>query len=160
MNHILKLKHYLYPYWKQSILALTLLTAVVFMDLAIPRLIQRIIDQGINQGSTEVVIQTTLIMLGLSVLSAIFAIGNNILSVQAGGQLGADHAHPVDSRRWCWRHTAAAHQEGYPQGESRQDRCSSLQLLHLTFPTLIRFKWYFSRSLRGKGSLGILALGT
>jgi len=90
MNHILKLKHYLYPYWKQSILALTLLTAVVFMDLAIPRLIQRIIDQGINKGSSEVVIQTTLIMLGLSVLSAIFAIGNNILSVQAGEGVARD----------------------------------------------------------------------
>jgi len=90
MNHILKLKHYLYPYWKQSILALTLLTAVVFMDLAIPRLIQRIIDQGINKGNTDVVIQTTLIMLGLSVLSAIFAIGNNILSVQAGEGVARD----------------------------------------------------------------------
>ena len=41
MKYLLKLKHYLYPYWKQSVLALTLLTAVVFMDLAIPRLVQR-----------------------------------------------------------------------------------------------------------------------
>lgn len=90
MNYILKLKHYIYPYWKQSILALILLTAVVFMDLAIPRLIQRIIDQGINGGSTLVVIQTTLVMLGLSLLSTIFAIGNNILSVQVGEGVARD----------------------------------------------------------------------
>jgi ATP-binding cassette subfamily B protein len=90
MNYILKLKHYIYPYWKQSILALTLLTAVVFMDLAIPRLIQRIIDQGINGGSIPVVVQTTLIMLGLSLSSTIFAIGNNILSVQVGEGVARD----------------------------------------------------------------------
>jgi len=90
MKHLLKLKHYLYPYWKQSLLALTLLTAVVFMDLAIPRLIQRIIDQGINGGSQQVIINTTLIMLGLSLLSTVFAIGNNILSVQVGEGVARD----------------------------------------------------------------------
>jgi ATP-binding cassette subfamily B multidrug efflux pump len=90
MKHLLKLKHYLYPYWKKSLLALTLLTAVVFMDLAIPRLIQRIIDQGINGGSQQVIINTTLIMLGLSLLSTVFAIGNNILSVQVGEGVARD----------------------------------------------------------------------
>lgn len=90
MKDILKLKNYLYPYWKQSILALILLTAVVFMDLAIPRLIQRIIDEGITGGSPSIVIETTLIMLGLSVLSAIFAIGNNFFSVQAGEGVARD----------------------------------------------------------------------
>jgi len=90
MTHLLKLKHYIYPYWKQSFLALTLLTAVVFMDLAIPRLVQRIIDEGINGGSTRVVITTTLIMLGLSLLSTIFAVGNNLLSVQVGERVARD----------------------------------------------------------------------
>ena len=90
MKHLLKLKNYLFPYWKQSILALVLLTAVVFMDLAIPRLIQRIIDQGINGGSQQVVIKTTLIMLSLSVLSTLFAIGNNILSVRVGEGVARD----------------------------------------------------------------------
>ncbi len=90
MKYILKLKHYIYPYWKESILALILLTAVVFMDLAIPRLVQRIIDDGVNADNTQVVINTTLIMLGLSLLSAIFAIGNNILSVQAGEGVARD----------------------------------------------------------------------
>ncbi len=90
MKYILKLKHYIYPYWKQSVLALILLTAVVFMDLAIPRLVQKIIDEGVSGGSAQVVVNTTLIMLGLSVLSAIFAIGNNILSVQAGEGVARD----------------------------------------------------------------------
>ncbi len=90
MNYILKLKPYIYAYWKRSILALILLTAVVFMDLAIPRLVQKIIDEGVNAGSTQIVINTTIIMLGLSVLSALFAIGNNILSVQVGEGVARD----------------------------------------------------------------------
>jgi ATP-binding cassette, subfamily B, multidrug efflux pump len=90
MTHLTKLFHFVKPYWKQSILALILLTAVVFMDLAIPRLIQRIIDEGISGGDPQVVIQTTLIMIGISITSAIFAIGNNILSVQAGEGFARD----------------------------------------------------------------------
>ena len=90
MKYILKLKHYIYPYWKQSILALILLTAVVVMDLAIPRLIQQVIDQGVSAGSMTVVINTSLVMLGLSVLSTIFAIANNILSVQVGEAVARD----------------------------------------------------------------------
>ena len=90
MKFILKLKNYIYPYWKESILALILLTAVVLMDLAIPRLIQRVIDDGINGGNAAIVIQTSLIMLALSVLSAIFAIGNNYFSVKAGEGVARD----------------------------------------------------------------------
>ena len=32
------------PYWRRALLALFFLTTLVFMDLTIPRLIQRIID--------------------------------------------------------------------------------------------------------------------
>lgn len=90
MNDILKLKRFFTPYWKQSLVALIFLTSVVFMDLAIPRLIERIIDQGITSHDLNVVINTTLIMLGITVLSALFAIGNNILSVQVGEAVGRD----------------------------------------------------------------------
>jgi ATP-binding cassette subfamily B multidrug efflux pump len=90
MDNLLRLKSFVKPYWKQSFFAWILLCSLVVMDLAIPRLIQRIIDQGINGKNIEVVIQTTLIMLAISVLSALFAIGNNILSVQVGEGFGRD----------------------------------------------------------------------
>ena len=60
--------------------SLVLLTAVVIMELAIPRLVQRIIDQGIGGHDQGVVVRTALLMLGISLLSALFAIGNNVLS--------------------------------------------------------------------------------
>jgi ATP-binding cassette subfamily B protein len=78
------------PYWGRSLAALFLLTAVVAMDISIPRLIQRIIDQGIATDSSAVVIQTSLLMLGLSVLSALFAVANNITSVQVGESVARD----------------------------------------------------------------------
>ena len=71
-------------------MALLLLTTLVFMDLSIPRLIQRIIDQGIHQQNQAVVIETGLLMLGISALSTIIAVGNNILSVRVGESVARD----------------------------------------------------------------------
>ena len=90
MKDIFKLLHIVKPYWRRSVVALTLLTSLVFMDLSIPRLVQRIIDQGISQHNQAVVIQTSLIMLGISVLSTLIAIGNNITSVQVSENVGRD----------------------------------------------------------------------
>ena len=90
MHPVLKLAARIKPYWKRSLVALIFLTANVFIDLSIPRLIQRIIDQGIAQQNQQVVITTALIMLGLSALSALIAVGNNILSVQVGENLARD----------------------------------------------------------------------
>ncbi len=90
MDSLKKLLPFVRPYWKQSALALFLLTSVVIMELTIPRLIQRIIDQGITAQNRQVVLQTTLVMLGISILSALFSVGNNILSVQVGEGFARD----------------------------------------------------------------------
>src|SRR5258706_1430432 len=85
-----KLLPFFRPYWRRSLAALALLTGVVVMDLSIPRLIERIIDQGISAHNVTVVIQTSIIMLTLSALSTLFAIGNNNLSVQVGEAIARD----------------------------------------------------------------------
>jgi ATP-binding cassette, subfamily B, multidrug efflux pump len=90
MHNIFRLAYFLKPYRKQSIAALLLLTAVVAMDLTIPRLVQKIIDEGIHQHNQDVVIHTGFLMLGISLLSVLFAIGNNILSVKAGEKVARD----------------------------------------------------------------------
>ena len=58
MQNIKKLLHFVKPYWRRSLVALIFLVAVVLMDLAIPRLIERIIDKGINGNNMQVVIST------------------------------------------------------------------------------------------------------
>jgi len=90
MVAVRKLLFYVKPYWKLAVLSLMLLTSLVFMDLAIPRLIQRIIDQGIRQNNLSVVLQTSAIMLGISVLSTIIAVGNNLFSVRTGESVARD----------------------------------------------------------------------
>ena len=90
MNQVSKLFRFLKPYWKKSVISLVLLTAVVAMDLAIPRLVQRVIDQGINAQNMQVVVNTFFLMLGISILDTIFAIGNNNYSVQVGEGVGRD----------------------------------------------------------------------
>ncbi len=82
MKKIFKFLSFLKPYWKQVVIAMILLVCVVFMDLTIPRLVQRIIDDGIYQNDMAVVTRTTLMMLGISVLSTLFSIGQNMLSVK------------------------------------------------------------------------------
>ena len=90
MTHIRHQFRFVRPYWRRSLAALALLTAVVVMDLAIPRLVERIIDQGITPNDQSVVVQTSLIMLGISAVSMVFAVGNNLLSVQVGEGVARD----------------------------------------------------------------------
>jgi ATP-binding cassette subfamily B multidrug efflux pump len=90
MKSLFRIARFARPYWKQSLIALSLLTTVVFLDLVIPLLIQRIIDEGIARGNMQVIVHTTLLMLGISVVNTVFAIGNNIYSVQVGESYGRD----------------------------------------------------------------------
>jgi ATP-binding cassette subfamily B protein len=90
MAPILKLFPFIKRYWKRSSAALVLLTSLVVLDLSIPRLIQRIIDQGIMAHNQQVVIQTALLMVGISLVSTLIAVGNNILSVQVGESIARD----------------------------------------------------------------------
>ncbi len=90
MSDVKKLIPFVKPYWKRAVVALILLTSLVFADLSIPLLIRRIIDQGITPHNQTVVIQTALLMLGISVVSTAIAIGNNNLSVQVGESVARD----------------------------------------------------------------------
>jgi ATP-binding cassette, subfamily B, multidrug efflux pump len=90
MRQVIRLLRFVRPYRKKSALSLALLIVVVLMDLAIPRLVQRIIDQGITPHDMRVVTRTFLLMLGISVLDTLFAIGNNNYSVQVGEGVARD----------------------------------------------------------------------
>jgi ATP-binding cassette subfamily B multidrug efflux pump len=90
MNHLLRLLGFVRPYRRLAVLSLVLLSLLVCLDLAIPRLIQRIIDHGILAHDRSVVLSTSLLMLGISVLSTLIAIGNNVFSVRVGEGVARD----------------------------------------------------------------------
>ena len=90
MRSIFKLYRFVKPYRLYSIVALILLLGMVASDLLIPRLTQRIIDQGIVSGDLRVVWTTALIMLGAALVSALLALGNNYLSVRVSQNFAHD----------------------------------------------------------------------
>lgn len=90
MTHIKKLLHFATPYWRQALISVFFLVTVVAIDLSLPRLIQRIIDQGINGKDMTVVIQTAVIMLVLAILQTLFALANNFYSIQVGEGVARD----------------------------------------------------------------------
>lgn len=81
---------YLKGYRKEVVYSLVLLVTLVVFDLALPRLIQRMIDEGIRRADQGTVVQTALIMLGISAASFAVAIGNNAFSVRAGEGIARD----------------------------------------------------------------------
>jgi len=54
------------PYRGTALIALSLLVTVVVFDLAIPRLVQRIIDQSVARRARALSVNTSLLMLGVS----------------------------------------------------------------------------------------------
>ncbi len=90
MKSLFRLYRFLQPYRRQAIVALLLLFGMVVADLAVPRLTQRIIDQGILAKDLHVVVTTALYMVGASIASTILALVNNVLSVTAAVGFGAN----------------------------------------------------------------------
>jgi ATP-binding cassette, subfamily B, multidrug efflux pump len=90
MKDIQKILKFVKPYRLLAVWSLTLLTLLVFMDLAIPRLIQHLIDQGIKQKNMTVVVNTSILMVAISLVSTLVAVGNNIFSVRAGESVARD----------------------------------------------------------------------
>lgn len=90
MRSLRRMLVYVAPYARDALLALLLLLGVVAADLGVPRLSQHVIDQGIGTGNVRVIVVTSLLMMAAAVASALFAIGNTILSVRVSQGFGAD----------------------------------------------------------------------
>jgi ATP-binding cassette subfamily B multidrug efflux pump len=90
VRSIFRLLRFINPYRMQAIAALVLLLGMVASDLLIPRLTQRIIDQGIASGNLHIVLTTSLMMLAAALLAALFALGNNYFSVRVSQSFAHD----------------------------------------------------------------------
>jgi ATP-binding cassette subfamily B multidrug efflux pump len=84
MSNLTRALKHAKPYIKEIILAMTLLGLVVAADLSIPRLVQVIIDEGVANQDISKIVNTSLLMIGASIMSALFMVGNTIISVRVG----------------------------------------------------------------------------
>lgn len=90
MKELKQVYRFVFPYRWLALTSLFMLILMVLADLAIPRLIERIIDQGIRRNNMQVVLQTSAIMLGLSLVNTLVAVLNNIFSVRTGENTARD----------------------------------------------------------------------
>lgn len=89
-NAALKIVTYLKPYWLWIVLAPLLMLMEVVMDLMQPRMVQRIVDEGIARLDMSLVLQTGLIMFGLAVIGATGGMSNGIFAELTVQSFGAD----------------------------------------------------------------------
>jgi len=85
-----QLVHFLKPYRHWALLAPLMMMLEVAMDLLQPRMIERIIDQGIAQGNMSLVIHTGFLMIGLAVIGGVGGVGCTTFSTLASQGFGTD----------------------------------------------------------------------
>ena len=85
-----RLFKFLKPYRRWATLAPLLMVLEVAMDLMQPKMIQRIVDQGIARLDMAVVANTGLLMAGLAFIGAIGGVGCTVFSMLASQGFGTD----------------------------------------------------------------------
>ncbi len=90
MKPLIRILRFLHPYRLKAGIALLLLFGMVGSDLLIPHLTQQVIDKGIVPGDLHRVLSTAFIMVGAALMSAVFAMTNNYLSVWVAMNFAAD----------------------------------------------------------------------
>ncbi len=89
-NPMMRILTYLKPYWKPAVLSILMLSFSVIIELQIPRLLQRIVDEGIANKDLWLIGVTAVMMVGLAIFDAAMSIGNTFLSVRAAQGFAAD----------------------------------------------------------------------
>ena len=90
MSELIRTVKYLKPYKVGATLAVVFLALVVAAELAIPRLVQTIIDEGVAKQNMIVITQTSLLMVGVSLLAALFMTANTIFAIRSSRSFEAD----------------------------------------------------------------------
>ena len=85
-----KLASFLGPYRLWVILAPLMMAVEVAMDLLQPRLIQRIIDDGIAQQDQDVVLRTGALMIGFAIIGLVGGVLCGVFAIRAAQGFGAD----------------------------------------------------------------------
>jgi ATP-binding cassette subfamily B protein len=90
MNEIRKLLRFAKPYRNLALFAFAMLLAMVALDLAIPRMVEQIIDKGVRPKDMAVVLRSSVVMLAISVLDTVVAVLNSNSSVRVGESVARD----------------------------------------------------------------------
>jgi len=90
LGSIGKITPFLKEYWVQIVVALAAMLVMSITDLLVPRQVQTIIDEGIANNDTSVILRSSLLMIGLTLMSLVLAFVNTNLSVGVSEKFAAD----------------------------------------------------------------------
>lgn len=90
MSKALRLVRYVKPYWRWAVIAPILMILEVAMDLMQPRMVQRIVDEGIAKLNLDLVIQTGGLMIGLALIGVMGGMGCGLFAEMTAQSFGAD----------------------------------------------------------------------
>jgi ATP-binding cassette subfamily B multidrug efflux pump len=89
-RNIIRILSFISPYRQQSLAAVLLLLMAVLAQLIQPRLIQRVIDEGIAKNNINVITITVGIMIALAIFEASMTIANTFMSVKVAQRFAHD----------------------------------------------------------------------
>lgn len=90
MKNLIRAAKFLRPYTWQVIATLTMLLTLTGLNLLVPRIIQTVIDDGLQVGNTAYLIRSALFLLGLGIGSSVLGLGNRYLSEWIAARVGYD----------------------------------------------------------------------
>ncbi len=86
----MKMARFVRPYWRWVLIAPVLMALEVAMDLLQPRMVERIVDEGIARLDLNLVLSTGLLMFGLAVIGALGGMSNGYFAEKTVQAFGAD----------------------------------------------------------------------
>jgi ATP-binding cassette, subfamily B, multidrug efflux pump len=90
MKNLIRSANFLRPYTWQVLASLLMLLSLTGMNLAIPRIIQTVIDDGLLRGDTVYLVRSALLLFGLGLGSALLGLGNRYASEWVAAHVGYD----------------------------------------------------------------------
>lgn len=90
MKNLIRSIDFLRPYAWQVFASLLMLLTLTGLNLAVPRIIQTVIDEGILHGNTLSLIRSSLLLFGLGLASALLGLGNRYISERVAAHVGYD----------------------------------------------------------------------
>ncbi|MFL7892429.1 MAG: ABC transporter ATP-binding protein [Anaerolineales bacterium] len=90
MKSLLRLRGFIRPYWHQVLLALLALVFMTVMSLTIPLIIQEVIDKGLVDRDTQLLITSALILLVIGIVESVLMYWQRYLTERVASQVGYD----------------------------------------------------------------------
>jgi ATP-binding cassette subfamily B multidrug efflux pump len=89
-NPLIRVLQFINPYRKIALASIGMLTLAVLAELIVPRLLQRIIDEGIVRKDLWIIGTTALAMVVIAIIESAMTIGNTFFSVRVAQGFASD----------------------------------------------------------------------